>query len=342
VNSALETEALLVPRTLHAFQPSAARIQFLDQRMRLRLSDSLRHVFEQSDGHFPFSQKRAQAFLQRLEAAPVAPLAFSIYTDLVVAIDGDDLDQAAKIVEELFSLAEISETTEIVELADPETNANADRYVRAVNTDPNHLFAVASPLPAQAKNCRVLIGQALALLDAGAPDLAEETRALLRQIILAVGADPEAAMTFDGASSSMLWGAIMINADRGENVIDMAQMLVHESAHNLIFGLSVDDPLLENDPEERYASPLRPDPRPLEGIYHATYVIARMHLALRLLLESGLLSAPDQVKARTDLKHNERIFAEGFSTLQQHARLTPLGAELIEKANAYMATPRRD
>jgi hypothetical protein len=338
VSSSLEAGASTTPKELQAFTPSAARVRFLDQRMRTRLGDSLRHVFEQSEGHLPFSQERAEAFLRRLESGPVTPPAFSIYSDLVVAIDEDELDEAAEILEELFSLPNGKEATEIVDLADPRYDANADRYVRSVNTDPDHPFGVTSPPPARAKSCRLLVERALALLDAGAPDLAAETRALLRQIILAVGVEAEGAMTFDGASSSMLWGAIMINADRGDSVIEMAQMLVHESAHNLIFGLSVDDPLLENDPEERYASPLRPDPRPLEGIYHATYVIARMHLAVGRLLESGLLSAEDEAKARTDLGHNRRIFAEGLSTLQQHARLTPLGAVLMENASAYMTS----
>ncbi len=52
--------------------------------------------------------------------------------------------------------------------------------------------------------------------------------------------------------------------------------LLHETAHQLLFGLSLDQPVVENDVEERYASPLRPDPRPMDGIFHATFVCARM------------------------------------------------------------------
>src|SRR5204863_186223 len=82
---------------------------------------------------------------------------------------------------------------------------------------------------------------AFALLDAGDPELAGEIRALLREIILAAGSKDPKALTFDGASSFMLWGAIIINADRSDGPIGMVQMLAHESAHNLLFGFSADE-----------------------------------------------------------------------------------------------------
>jgi hypothetical protein len=50
----------------------------------------------------------------------------------------------------------------------------------------------------------------------------------------------------------------------------MVQMLAHESSHNLLFGFSADESLVENSPEELFPSPLRMDPRPMDGICHAT------------------------------------------------------------------------
>ena len=144
-------------------------------------------------------------------------------------------------------------------------------------------------------------------------------------------------MTFDGASAFMLWGAIIINSNRPEGALAMAQMLAHESAHNLLFGLSADDSLVENSPEELFASPLRVDPRPMDGIYHATFVTARMHRVVRRLSESGVLSSEMQGIAQKEMTDNARLFANGFETVQRHAKLTALGAALMEGASQYMS-----
>src|SRR6185437_8666871 len=119
--------------------------------------------------------------------------------------------------------------------------------------------------------------------------------------------DPKA-MTFDGASSFMLWGAIILNADRGDGPIGMAQMLAHESAHNLLFGFSADEALVENGPDELFSSPLRKDPRPMDGIYHATFVTARMYRVVYQLLHSGILDDAAKEKAQKDLAENARLF----------------------------------
>jgi HEXXH motif-containing protein len=61
-------------------------------------------------------------------------------------------------------------------------------------------------------------------------------------------------------------------------------------ARALLFGFGMGKPLVENHEHERYTSPLRGDPRPMDGVVHATYVVARMHYAVTRMLDSGLLT----------------------------------------------------
>ena len=158
----------------------------------------------------------------------------------------------------------------------------------------------------------------------------------LREIILAAGTQQKEAYTFDGASAFMLWGGIIINANRRDHELTMVQMLAHESAHNLLFGLGVDDPLVENSPEELFPSPLRLDPRPMEGIYHATFVTARMHRSVKQLLDSGILLPSTQEIARKEIAENARLFAKGIETVMRHGKLTPLGLTIMDGARTYM------
>jgi HEXXH motif-containing protein len=47
----------------------------------------------------------------------------------------------------------------------------------------------------------------------------------------------------------------------------VAEVLTHEAGHSLLFGLTVDEPLVLNLDDVLYPSPLREDPRPMDDIY---------------------------------------------------------------------------
>jgi hypothetical protein len=322
---------------LHAFAPSAERVLFLDQRMRSRLADSLRYILAQGDGILSIPQDQIQKFLTGLEARPVSPLAFSFYNDIVLAIEEDDIESASGLLTELTKLPARTGALEIIDLPDPNQDAIGARYARFLNDDPSIKFEIFAPPKQVADDCRAQIRDAFVLLDEGDPELAAELRALLREIILAAGTKEPKALTFDGASSFMLWGAIILNVNRSDGAIGMVQMLAHESAHNLLFGFSADQALVENSPEELFSSPLRKDPRPMDGIYHATFVTARMYRAVRQLLASGVLDPAAKEKAQKDLADNARLFKHGIETVQKFGKLSPLGEAVMLGASDYMA-----
>jgi hypothetical protein len=87
---------------------------------------------------------------------------------------------------------------------------------------------------------------------------------------------------FDGASTFYLWGAVFTTIE-GKSPVDLAQTLAHETGHLLLFGSMLGRPLVENEDDERYDSPLRRDPRPMEGVVHAAYVMDR-HLHVVAML----------------------------------------------------------
>ena len=75
----------------------------------------------------------------------------------------------------------------------------------------------------------------------------------------------------------------------------------------------------------------------MDGIVHATYVIARMHQTLDRLLASGVLSEPETEAALADLKLHRRKFAEGDGVIREGGRLTALGEQVLASAREYMA-----
>jgi len=224
----------------------------------------------------------------------------------------------------------------VLDLADPATDRASGRYHRLIDTDPNEPFQVLPPPPELSLACRQRIAEAFALLERGDRELAAEIRGLLREIVLAVGPIRPGTMTFDGASSFMLWGAIVLNPRMHESALDVAQALAHESGHNLLFGLCADGSLLENDDEPRYASPLRQDLRPMDGIVHATFVTARMHRSLVRLRVSGVLSGDEDEQAGRLLADHVRNFAMGWKIVERDARLTERGRTIMADARRHM------
>lgn len=127
-----------------------------------------------------------------------------------------------------------------------------------------------------------------------------------------------------------------MNAEGHKTDLEVLQTLAHESSHMHLFGVALDSPLVLNDEEERYKSPLRFDPRPMDGIYHAVYVSARMHYALTRLLTSGVLSPAQVEEARAANLIHVKSFREGLATIEAEGKLSELGDRLLSEAKSYM------
>jgi HEXXH motif-containing protein len=304
--------------------------------MRSRLADSLEYIFGEAHSHVSVSRERMEAFLLQLRSKPVSPLAFSFYCDIVLAIEEDNMEVASALFETLTSLPAHPGGPVIVPLGDTARDPLAERTARFMNADPETPHEAFAPPAEVTTACRARVGEAMALMEAGDPALAAEHRILIREITLAAGKTGPGVQTFDAASSFMLWGGIIFNANRIDDAFGMLQSLAHETAHNLLFAFCVDEPVLENGFEGRYDSPLRKDPRPLEGIYHSVFVLARMHRAAKHLVDSGVLSGPMREKALAVMANQARLFAGGMDTVRKHGKMTATGEAVIRGACAYM------
>jgi HEXXH motif-containing protein len=322
---------------LFQFEPDAVRAKAVEHHIRKRLAASLCYIVEQVNGHIPFIGEAIDGFLARLALGPVSPLIFGAYCDLVLAINDERIDLAEALLAEIAAAPNRPAELLIRDLADPRRYLAANRYARFVDTDPTVSLSVLPPPPEIATECRERIAAAFDLLEAGDRAIADEIRALIGEIVLAVGADDPSSFVFDSASSFMLWGAIVLKAKRQRTVLDAAQALAHESGHNLLFGLCADGPMVENDDEARYPSPLRAEPRPMDGIVHATYVTARMHRVLARLLQAGVLDSAATTEAKASLAGHRAAFAQGMEVIDRHARLTARGRAIMSGACAHMA-----
>lgn len=297
--------------------------------MCARLSASLIELAKQARDHVTVPLEQFESACAEIASGRARPEIFAVYCELVFALHAGELDRATRLFEEIANNPSRPNELKIWRLKNPELDLVSRRYVRLFDTDPDQPFDICPPNTNEADACEKRIRSAIDLLARCDPAAHEELRIFLKEIVLAVGAGSQNALTFDGASSFMLFGAILLNANGHDTVLQTLEALIHESSHNLLFGLCADGAMVVNSGDERFESPLRVDARPMDGIVHATFVLGRMHVGIRRLLDSNGLDEAQANEARTLLIISARNYMAGWDTIERHARLTLLGQRII-------------
>lgn len=165
---------------------------------------------------------------------------------------------------------------------------------------------------------------ALDVIGAHAPGLLADIEVVLQQVV-PVGYDATRHLS---ASYAENLGTIYLSLH--DDVLTMAEAIVHEVSHNKLNALWSNRPLLRNAFEPLYTSPVRPDPRPLHGILLAVHAFG----AVGFLYER--LRAADDPRSHTPAfaRRHDAIRsnnAEGLAVLQQHADATAEGQSLLDE-----------
>lgn len=318
-----------------AFWPSADRARTVDETKHLDLADSLAHISDASCSAIPDVQVLLSPVVEKLRGGTrLSAQAFGDYFGLTEALLSDDFDAALVAAEHLANAQNRSSEMTVNHRGAPE-NADMDACIDRRLGNEASAFA---PLPAQAApDFPDLLKDGLKLLDEGFPDLAGEIRAIVHQVVLAQ-APQGAEMEFDGASHYQFWGLLLLNPKHQPSRLAVAEALAHEAGHSFLFGLTRTEPLVLNPDDARYSSPLRTDPRPMDGIYHATFVSARMKLAMETLSQSSFLTQDERETAKKAARLDHDNFYMGLETIHTDGLLTDTGTAIMASTEEWMAS----
>lgn len=101
--------------------------------------------------------------------------------------------------------------------------------------------------------------------------------------------------------------------------------ITHEVSHLQLHAMMAYDPLILNPDSERFSAPIRPDLRPLYGIYHAAFVLSRMIRVFRRWSETA--PTPYILK---ELEMYRGMLQKGLTVLHEHGRMTDHGRQLLD------------
>jgi hypothetical protein len=321
------------------FPSKDSRLPSLDIGMRAALADSLAHIHHVAARHLNLADGSIAAGLSEIRSHRVCPGVFGRYYDLVFAVRAQRYDDASALFAEIVDLATERPIFAVLSFSAEALSADKERYARLLSLETESSLALTAPDAKELVVFEELVDAALQLLEEADAALAAELRAVVIQV---VGAIPSSGRGFGGASSLMLWGAVLLNVRHYTNRLDMLAALIHEAAHQLLFGRSFDEPLVENSLDERYGSPLRIDPRPMDGIFHATFVCARMHYAYARLTQGAknTLSRADRGLVEQRLSDYSAKFFDWLKTVRRYGRVTANGDRILNAAADYMRSAR--
>ncbi|MDF1872008.1 HEXXH motif-containing putative peptide modification protein [Vannielia sp.] len=319
---------------LYGFVPDPARGRFLDARMHHELAASLSHLAEASAATPDVAAPLADA-AQRLAAGQlVGPEAFARYFQIAAQLLADE---PSGLPEHLAALTREIATprgglTVVPRGGAGELDALMELRMGAEAAD----FALSSAAKAEALKAR--LAEAFALMKQALPDLHGELTAITHRVVAAEGRK-DSKFQFDGASHYQFWGMLLLNPAFHPTRLALAEVLTHEISHSLLFGLTIDAPLVFNPDDALYPSPLRADDRPMDGIYHAAYVSARMAWAMENLAASPHLTPEERTDALNRAAEDRANFAAGYSVVEAHGDLSDAGAAIMSRAAAWIAAP---
>lgn len=266
------------------------------------------------------------------DGGALPPAAFGLYFDLGAALLGGDVARATAAAESLAQVGPRADSLRMDHVGGAAPDLEAVLKLR-MGEEAGRFAAIP---PDMYRDFAALVTEGLALLDEGLPALAGEIRAIVHHMLFAQ-APAGARFEFDGASHYQFWGLLFLNPRHHRTPLAVAEVLAHEAGHSLLFGLTVDETLVLNPDHERYASPLRADPRPMDGIYHATFVSARMAWAMEGLAATGLLTPQEREDALAAAATDRENFARGDAVVRDHGRLSGTGQAILDNARAWIA-----
>ncbi|CAM1333171.1 aKG-HExxH-type peptide beta-hydroxylase [Tenacibaculum aestuariivivum] len=150
-------------------------------------------------------------------------------------------------------------------------------------------------------------------------DLYQETNVLTRDITLLRG------FPFIGGSSLNHFGTSFFNLLPEWSIECYADHIVHEAAHQKIHSIFELEPILLNPNDTLAKSPIRPDKRPLEGIFHATFVFYRLSHFFFKAVENHY-SKEGEIRLHRHLLG----FYAGVDQLIEFGKFTPIGIMYVD------------
>lgn len=320
-------------------RPSRARAHSLRGVVNEHLCSDLRAAVAAARRVLPAQAAYAAQVLDVLDTdRRISPVVYTLQWHLSAGIRSQD---AARVAAALSGLGSLHDSGDIF-VDDLELSTlQWDECDRATA---EYLYSAAGPRGAQGEFAEMLpvepqplaeyvavVQDALAMLRAADPEMHAEMTELVAGIRI------YRTRHLGSISTPRSFGLMHLKpptsaAEMASPTVCFVERIVHETSHIALNAVMTHDPLVLNDPGTGYSSPLRPDPRPMNGIYHAVFVLSRV---VRTLASVRQHHATEDVAVIYE--DSLAAFEAGHDTVRAHGELSERGREVLDSCAALVA-----
>ena len=297
-----------------------------------KLAWSVKQLFDGWPGqHFAVIEASAARWLNRLLKSKTDGCDFGLHHQLVHELLADNFDKAAELVK-FGGWREPRSFGACLNYGMPTYPEERRIYesIFSINDFKEGDLILSSPHPLKAEQCQSFLKQAYSLLRQSSTEAYAELAAFSPVWLLA-SAQEGSKRSFGGYSSSLAWGTIALNVEI-QGRIPILLQVVHEMAHQLLFALAAETPMVFNHPGELFPSPLRDDQRPMDGVMHACFVSARTHDVLGHIQASSAwknLEWADQQQIQKQRLSCIQAASNSLPIIDAGAQLSALGQRVV-------------
>ncbi|MEL7281208.1 MAG: HEXXH motif-containing putative peptide modification protein [Pseudomonadota bacterium] len=308
----------------------------IEQDVRDQLASSLSHIRSVLGPHSPVSDDALGKVIAQIRGYRQPPGVMARYFDLIQAVQSQNIEMAERLCVEMHDLGREPAVFSVVRYDPVSLGDDFERLPRLVfaETQGRHITTPSDEAFVRAN------GDVLAALDIIAqtdPRVRSEIDALCSRVILAGGKREDGSATFGGVTSLLAWGCMFLNIDAQRDLNSIVMAMTHEITHATLLGLSAVEPLVNNPPHQNYTSPLRPDARPMDGLYHATIVCARMSNFSALWSHEPGITAADREQRESNALRTRAKFYDAKHTVDESGDLSKTGRDIIDECDAVIS-----
>lgn len=324
-------------------RPDSKRDREMRKGMDLKLVRSFCYLLGRVESSLALHYSNTREQLVQLQAQIEADqgrlrgTAYALHAQLVEAMRNGNAERVHNFLLHVATADWLGTVTKVLPLSSPDFPAvESAAFFSTVAADYESTYSrpfdAMPPTESEALSMKSILIATLEKIEEVDPETKREVEALISDFVTIRSNQTNAGTCFNS------FGIVYLTVLKEEQEwTTYLESIVHEEAHHHLFALCTIDPLIESDGNMLYRSPIRSEPRPISGVLHAMFVLARTIRCLDIFRSNekyrrDVNRLPTSYNQANNPAPFEEQFIDAYVTVRDNAKLTRLGQELLESS----------